>query len=190
MVPVLAALEAGAPVVQVRAKRLTDRELYELACRIAERCAAHGALCLVNDRVDVARAVGAAGAHVGDDDLPVAAARTALGPGLVLGATARGPQAARAHEAAGADYVGVGPAFRTTTKDGLPAPIGASGVGAVASAIGLPVIAVGAVTAAQVPELLGAGAYGVAVVSAVSEADDPHAATEELLRAIERASAS
>ena len=184
---VQSAVAAGAPVVQVRAKGRPDAELYELACRVADLCAASGASCIVNDRPDVALAVGAAGAHVGRDDLPVAAARRVLGPARVLGATARDAATARGHETSGASYLGVGPAYATTTKAGLPAPLGPDGVGAVAAAVQIPVIAVAAVTADRVAPLLEAGAYGVAVISAVSDADDPARATEALLRAIDAA---
>ncbi len=184
---VAAALAAGAPVVQVRAKALPDRTLYDLAGRVADLCARHDAACIVNDRPDVALAVGAAGVHVGADDLPVAAARRVLGPDRELGATARDTAAARAAERDGASSLGVGPAYATTTKAGLPAPIGADGVGRVAAAVAIPVIAVAAVTAARIPELLAAGAYGVAVVGAVSEADDPAGATEDLLAALDAA---
>ena len=184
---VRAALDAGAPVVQVRAKDRTDAELYDLACRVAELCAAHDALCVVNDRPDVALAVDAGGVHVGDRDLPVAAARRVLGPDRVLGATARAVDTAVSHEAAGASYLGVGPAYATTTKVGLPAPLGPNGVGAVAAAVAIPVVAVAAITAARVAPLLATGAYGVAVISAVSDADDPGRATEALLRAIDGA---
>ena len=182
-----AALRAGAPAVQVRGKDLTDRELYELTCRVAERCAAHGATCVVDDRVHVAQAAGVAGVHVGDHDLPVDAVRGLLGPEAVLGATARDPMTARAHEAAGATYLGVGPAYATSTKAGLPAPIGTDGVGRVARAVSIPVIAIAGVTAGRVSELLAAGAYGVAVIGALSDADNPFAATEHLLRAIDKA---
>ena len=184
---VSAALDAGAPVVQVRGKQLTDRDLYELAGRVAELCKAQGALCVVNDRPDVALAVGAGGAHVGADDLPVAAARRVLGPRRVLGATARDVATARAHEADGASYLGVGPAYATATKAGLPDPLGASGVGAIAGAVQIPVVAVAAVTPARVGELIAAGAHGVAVISAISDADDPGAATAALLQALEAA---
>jgi len=184
---VAAALDAGAPVVQVRAKAWTDADVYELACRVADLCAAHGATCVVNDRPDVAVAVDAAGAHVGEDDLPVAAARRVLGPSRVLGATAREPTTALAHEAAGASYLGVGPAYATTTKAGLPAALGPDGVGAVAAAVTIPVVAVAAVTTKRVAPLLEAGAYGVAVISAVSDAADPARATEALLQAIDAA---
>ena len=182
-----AALEAGAPVVQVRAKGQTDAALYELACRVADLCAAHDACCIVNDRPDVALAVGAGGAHVGSDDLPVAAARRVLGPAGLLGATARDPVTAIAHEAAGASYLGVGPAYATTTKTGLPAPLGPDGVGAVAAAVRIPVVAVAAVTADRVATLLAAGAYGIAVISAVSDAENPARATEVLLAALDAA---
>jgi thiamine-phosphate pyrophosphorylase len=182
---VSAALDAGAPVVQVRGKQLTDRELYELAGRVAELCAAHGALCVVNDRPDVALAVDAGGVHVGADDLPVPAARRVLGPCRVLGATARDVATARSHEAAGASYLGVGPAYATTTKSGLPDPLGPAGVGAIARAVQIPVVAVAAITPARVGELLAAGAHGVAVISAISDAEDPGAATAALLRALE-----
>ncbi len=184
---VSAALDAGAPVIQVRGKELTDRELFCLAERVAALCADRGALCVVNDRADVALAVDAGGVHVGAEDLPVRAARRVLGPGPVLGATARDAATARAHEAAGASYLGVGPAYATTTKAGLPDPLGPAGVGAVAHAVEIPVVAVAAVTPDRVEELIAAGAHGVAVISAVSESDDPGAATAALLRALEAA---
>lgn len=182
---VRAALVAGAPVVQVRAKGGTDRERYAFAREVVVLCRAAGARCLVNDRVDIALAAGADGTHVGADDLPVAAVRRIAGPGHVVGGTARDPQQAAALVAAGADYLGVGPAFATSTKDGLPDPIGPAGVAAVAAAVAVPVVAIGGVTAARVPELLAAGAHGVAVVSAVSGAPDPAAATRALLAALD-----
>ncbi|WP_089155240.1 thiamine phosphate synthase [Micromonospora sp. NBS 11-29] len=187
----LAVLRAALPVaraelvVQVRVKDdATDREAYELACRVVEACRPYGASCLVNDRLHVALAVGAAGGHVGADDLPVAAARRVLGVDAVLGATARAPDTARAAIAAGASYLGVGPCHATTTKAGLPAPIGADGVRAVTGAVTVPVIAIGGVTAEAVPALRAAGAYGVAVVGALSAAADPAHATAGLLRAL------
>ncbi|HEY8473873.1 MAG TPA: thiamine phosphate synthase [Natronosporangium sp.] len=181
-----AALAAGAPVIQVRvADDATDREAYELAARIKALCDQHGATCLVNDRLHVALAVGADGAHVGADDLPVDAARRVLGPTAVLGATCRDPASARAAVAAGASYLGVGPAYRTSTKDGLPEPLGPAGIGAVAAAVPeTPVIAIGGVTADRVPPLLAAGAYGVAVIGAVSGAPDPAAAVRDLLHSL------
>ncbi|GHJ14846.1 MULTISPECIES: thiamine phosphate synthase [unclassified Micromonospora] len=172
-------------VVQVRVTDdATDREAYELARRVVEACRPYGTCCLVNDRLHVALAVGAAGGHVGADDLPVAAARRVLGVDAVLGATAREPGTARSAVAAGASYLGVGPCHATATKPGLPAPIGPDGVRAVTDAVTVPVIAIGGVTAAAVPALRAAGAYGVAVVGALSEAADPAHATAELLGAL------
>jgi thiamine-phosphate pyrophosphorylase len=108
-----------------------------------------------------------------------------LGPGAVLGVSCRDPVAAKAAVAAGASYLGVGPAYRTATKAGLPEPIAPEGVAAVVAAVPeTPVIAIGGVTADRVGELRAAGAYGVAVVGAVSDAADPAAATRELLRAL------
>lgn len=174
-------LGAGAPCVQVRAKGLDDPDWYALAAAVAVRCRDAGALCIVNDRVDIARAAGAHGVHVGEDDLPVAAARRAAGEELLLGATARDPaQAARA-VADGADYLGVGPVFATTTKDGLPDAIGLDRLRAVAAAVDVPVIGIAGVTADRVPSVLATGAHGVAVVSAVTAADDPAGAVRTLL---------
>ena len=170
--------------VQVRVEDdVTDRSAYELTREILARCRAHDVVCLVNDRLHVALATGADGGHVGADDLPVAAAGRVLGPAAVLGATCRSPGSARLAVAAGATYLGVGPAFTSSTKDGLPDPLGPAGVGAVARAVPrTPVIAIGGVTADRVPELLAAGAHGVAVVAAV--AADPERATADLLQAL------
>ncbi len=147
-------------------------------------CAAAGALTVVDDRPDIAVAVGAGGTHLGAHDLPLDAARRVVGRGHVLGGTARDPGLAQALVAAGADYLGVGPAYATSTKDGLPDALGAAAVGAVAAAVDVPVIAIGGVTVDRVPELLAAGAHGVAVVAALSDAADPAAATRALLAAL------
>ena len=181
---VRAALSAGAPVVQVRAKDLTDRALYDLAVRVREACDETGATCVVDDRPDIAVAVGAAGTHLGALDLPLAAARRVVGAEHLLGGTAREPVSGQALVGEGASYLGVGPAYDTTSKDGLPSAIGPVGVGAVAAAVDVPVIAIGGVTVDRVPELMAAGAWGVAVISAISDAADPAAATRDLLRAV------
>jgi len=172
-------------VVQVRVEdSASDREAYELAVRTTELCAEAGATCLVNDRLHVALAVGAAGGHVGADDLPVTVARRVLGPAAVLGATVREPATAADAVTAGASYLGVGPCHATTTKEDLPPPIGPAGIRAVAEAVDVPVIAIGGVTVERVPALLAAGAYGVAVVGAVSSAADPARAVAALLGAL------
>jgi thiamine-phosphate pyrophosphorylase len=182
---VAAALAAGADTIQVRVTdATTDRNAFDLATRVLDLCRSHRVTCLVNDRLHVALAVGADGGHVGADDLPVPAARRILGPRAILGATARDPETARRAVADGASYLGVGPAYRTSTKDGLPDPIGPAGVAAVARAVPVPVIAIGGVTVAAVAGLRGVGAHGVAVVGAVNDAPDPAAATAALLGAL------
>ncbi|GAA3910829.1 thiamine-phosphate synthase [Amorphoplanes auranticolor] len=172
--------------IQVRVEDdVSDRDAYDLADAVLELCRPYGVLCLVNDRLHVALAVGADGGHVGAADLPVAVARKVLGPVGVLGATCRDVAAARAARRAGASYLGVGPAFATATKTGLPNPLGPATVGAVAAAVpDTPIVAIGGVTAGNARSLIGAGAAAVAVVGAVAAAADPARATEDLLRAI------
>ncbi|HEX5543550.1 MAG TPA: thiamine phosphate synthase [Micromonospora sp.] len=180
-----AAAATGELVVQVRGEdSATDREAYDLATRVVAECAGTDVTCLVNDRLHIALAVDGAGGHVGADDLPVEAARRVLGPSAILGATARTAEAGRAAVDAGASYLGVGPCYVTSTKDGLPGPIGPAGIAAVAESVTVPVIAIGGVTAARVPELRSAGAYGVAVVAALSDAADPGRVTADLLGAL------
>ncbi|GAA1409696.1 thiamine phosphate synthase [Catellatospora coxensis] len=187
---VRAALNVATPdlVVQFRpADDWTDRLAYELANQIVALCRPVGVPVLVNDRLHVALAAGAAGGHVGADDLPVPAARRLLGVPAVLGATSRLPATALRAVGDGADYLGVGPCYATSTKDGLPVSIGPEGLRAVARQVaGTPIIAIGGITAARVPDLLAAGAHGVAVIGAVSDAADPSRAVAELLAAVAR----
>jgi thiamine-phosphate pyrophosphorylase len=170
----------GPVAVQVRVKT-DDRSAYALTVAALALCRAAGALCLVDDRVGVALAAGADGVHVGADDLPVDAVRRVLGPAAVVGATCRNPAEARAAVAAGATYLGVGPAFATTSKSGLPGPIGIEGVAAVVRAVpGTPVIAIAGITPERVVLL---DSYGVAAISAVSA--EPAGATVAFLSALD-----
>ncbi|MDE0805266.1 MAG: thiamine phosphate synthase [Acidimicrobiales bacterium] len=171
----------GAPLVQVRTKGVDDRGRLELAAAVVRAARSAGATCLVNDRVDIALAAGADGVHVGKDDLPAASARRLLGAGAVVGATCRNAEDARRAEGEGASYVGVGPVYGTSTKTGLPDPIGPRGIEAVAAAVDIPVIGISGVTAANAGAVLDAGAWGVAVVAAVYRADDSLAALHELM---------
>jgi thiamine-phosphate pyrophosphorylase len=183
--PVLdAALAAGLRCVQVRDKTHTDRWLYELTRRVVERAEPYDATVLVDDRADIALAAGADGVHVGADDVPVVEVRRMLGAEAVVGATARTPETARTAEADGATYLGVGPAYATATKTGLPAPLGPDRVGAVAAAVAIPVVAIAGIGTRQAAELRGVGVHGVAVVSAICAAPDPGAATAELLASV------
>ena len=179
-----AVLAAGAPAIQVRVKGATDREHLAVARAIVARCRAARAMCVVNDRVDLALAAGADGVHLGLTDLPIAAARELAGDRLLIGGTARDPATARRLVDEGADYLGVGPTYATSTKDGLPAPLGPEGVAAVAAAVAVPVIAIAGITLDLVTEVLATGAHGVAVVGAVVDALDPAAATRSFVEAL------
>jgi thiamine-phosphate pyrophosphorylase len=179
-----AALGSGARCVQVRAKGLDDRHHLGFAREVVARCRRVGALCLVNDRVDLALASGADGVHLGATDLPVAAARELAGDRLLIGGTARDPATAAELVAEGADYLGAGPLFVTSTKDGLPAPIGFDRLAAIVRAVDVPVVGISGITADRVPAVLAAGAHGVAVTAAITSAPDPAAATAALLAAL------
>ncbi|MQM24974.1 thiamine phosphate synthase [Glycomyces sp. NEAU-7082] len=182
---VAAALAAGARLVQVRPEdHYSDRAAFDFAASVAALCEAHGAVCLVNDRVHIAQAVGADGVHLGAEDLPVDAARRILPADAIIGGTCRDPESARAARRAGATYLGVGPVWGTTTKAGLPQPIGLDGLAAVCEAVDLPVIAIGGITAERAALCREAGAHGVAVVGAIAGAPDPAAATADLLAAV------
>jgi thiamine-phosphate pyrophosphorylase len=182
-----AALEAGAPTLQVRLKTGSDGDRFRLARAIGERCRAAGATCLVNDRADLAVAIDADGVHVGADDLPVRVVRRIVGPGALVGGTARDPAGGQRLVGEGADYLGVGPTFATVSKAGLPDPIGVAGVAAVVAAVDVPVIAIAGITADRVEDVLAAGAWGVAVIGAVADSPDPHTATHDLMLAVTKA---
>lgn len=177
-------VRAGVDAIQVRDKAADDRTLFAFVAAVLDAVGPLGVRVLVNDRVDLALATGADGVHLGLTDLPVAAARS-LGPELLIGATCRSRTDAVAAARDGADFVGVGPVFTTTTKIGLPEPIGPDGLGAVAGV--LPMIAVAGLDAARVPGVLAVGAHGVAVAGAVARAPDPIAAAEEIATALRAA---
>lgn len=176
-----ALLQAGAPLVQVRTKAVDDRTRLRAASGVMRSARTTGATCLVNDRVDIALAAGADGVHVGTDDLPATVARRLLGPDLIVGATCRNAEDARRAEGEGASYLGVGPVFATSTKTGLPEPMGPRGVEAVAAAVDVPVIAISGISVDNAAAVLDAGAWGVAVVGAVYGADDPVASLRQLM---------
>ena len=179
---VRAALRGGAPAIQLRMKDAPAREMTELARAFLAETRAAGALLFVNDRVDVALAAGAHGAHVGQDDLPVAAARGIAPPGFLLGVSAETAELARAAEADGADYVGVGPVYATGSKADAGDAVGVERIAEVAAAVRIPVVAIGGISIANAPPILRAGATGVAVISAVMRAEDPEAAARALLK--------
>lgn len=178
----VAAAQAGAGVVQVRAKDASTRELLALARAVAEAvvAAAPATRVVVDDRADVAYAARQTGApvhgvHLGQDDLPVGAARALLGPDAVIGLTTGTLALVEASRdvASLIDYVGAGPFRHTPTKDSGRPALGLRGYPALVAASAVPVIAIGDVTAADVPALRGTGVAGVAMVRAVMHAEDP-----------------
>ena len=177
-------LAAGAPCIQLRSKDRDDASLHRLAVEVVTRCRAAGAVCIVNDRADVAVAVGADGVHVGAADLPVAAVRRVVGEELLVGATTRDAEQAARAVGDGADYLGVGPVFRSGTKRHLPDPIGPEGLAAVVAATEVPVLGIAGVTADRIDEVMATGAHGVAVTRGVTAATDPAAAVAQLLAAV------
>jgi len=184
------ALAAGAPCIQLRWKNAATREILELGRQLRAATLAAGALLLVNDRVDIAIALGADGAHLGDDDIPLEAARRIAPPGFLLGRSVDDAEQAEAAERGGADYVGVGPVFPTLSKGDTGDVIGEEGVREIRARVRLPVVGIGGIDAGSAGRVVAAGADGVAVISALMGAADPAAATREILRAIREGSRS
>ncbi len=192
LVPVArAAVDGGATLLQLRAKDAPTRAQIDAARAILE-ASGHRVPLLVNDRVDVALAAGADGVHVGHGDISAGEARAILGPDRIVGLTVHTADEAEAAEVAAIDYASVGGVFRTTTKTNPHPPIGIDGFSALARRLkerrpGLPVTAIAGITVERVGALVAAGADGVAVVSAVTGADDPAAAAGEVLAAVDAA---
>lgn len=179
---VRAAVAGGVTVVQLRAKGLAGRALVELGYELRRALAATGVPLLVNDRVDVAIACGAAGVHLGQEDMPVRLARALLGPEGTVGVSVNTPEEARRAETEGADYVGAGPAFATATKATDLPVLGPEGIGRIKGAVRIPVVAIGGIGPDNAAGLARAGADGIAVVSAVLGAPDARLAAEALRR--------
>jgi thiamine-phosphate pyrophosphorylase len=186
---VRAALRAGAPSIQLRGKDQPAREQVELARALLAETRAAGALLWVNDRLDVALAAGADGVHLGQDDLPLDAARRIVPAGFLVGISAETAELARVAERDGASYVGTGPVYATGSKADAGDAVGCERISEVARAVRIPVVGIGGIGAANAGEVVRAGAAGVAVISAVMRAADPEAATRDLLRAVRQSPA-
>jgi thiamine-phosphate pyrophosphorylase len=184
-----AVLEAGVRLVQFREKDLPDNELYVRAFAFCRRAQEAGALAIVDDRVDIALAVGADGVHLGQEDLPVAAARK-LAPELIVGASTHGLHEALAAQDAGAGYVNIGPIFSTQTKRVPTGVVGPEMIDAIRPHLQVPFTVMGGIKSHNVEEVLRRGAERVAVVTAVTAAPDVRAAAAELREIIRRHRAS
>lgn len=178
------AAAGGAGVIQYRDKDASPRVLFDTAREMLAICRAAGVPLVINDRPDIAMIVGADGVHLGQRDLPIAVARRLLGPGKLIGGSASTVQEAGKVERAGADYVGFGHIFATGSKTKAYPPRGLTTLREVCATVRIPVIAIGGITEASAEEAMAAGAYGVAVLSAVGGASDPEAATRTLGRLV------
>lgn len=183
---VAAAIRGGATIVQLRDKTATTRALIEQARALLTITRAAGVPLIINDRVDVALAVGADGVHLGVDDMPIADARRLLGPHAIIGGSPETPEDALRMQREGATYLGVGDVFGTPTKPDAGTPIGIAGLQRIIALVDIPVIGIGGITPANAADVIRAGASGIAVVSAVMGAEDPAAAAQTLRRIIDR----
>jgi thiamine-phosphate pyrophosphorylase len=184
---VAAAVKGGATLVQLRDKEAGGRALLEQARSLKALLDPLGVALIVNDRVDVAVAAGAAGCHVGQSDLPAAAARALLGPEPILGVSLDRVEQIAEIDPEIVDYVAHGPFAATATKPDAGAPVGAAGLAAVRARTRLPLVAIGGIDDGNAGEAVRAGADGIAVVSAIVAAADPEAASRQLLGAVETA---
>lgn len=176
------AISGGADTIQLRQKAGSTRELIETARQIQAVCRATGVTFIVNDRVDVALAVGADGVHLGQDDFPISLARKILGSDVIIGGSAGSLDEAQRCVMEGADYVGFGPVYETASKDDAGPAAGLDLLSQISRKIDLPVVAIGGITVGNMKNVIEAGAHGIAVISAVCCQDDPKEATRCLCR--------
>jgi len=181
-----AVLAAGTPLLQLRVKHEPTGRFVELARAVKAEADRHGALLLINDRADVAKLVGAGGVHLGQDDLPVHAAREILGPRAIIGfSTHTLAQAEAAAREGLADYLGFGPIYATSSKDN-PDPVqGLDGLRAVRSQLQMPLVAIGGITAATIADVLAAGADAVAMIGEIVRATDVTETARTLLERLQ-----
>lgn len=175
------ALEGGVTLVQYRTKTAASAEMYAEALQLQALCDSFKVPLIINDRLDIAMAVGAAGVHLGQDDLPCAAARKILGEDYIIGVSAHNPAEAKAALQSGADYLGCGAVFGTATKADVK-KLGTEGLTAICREKGLPVVGIGGVTADNYREVRAAGADGAAIVSGILAQPDIRATVRAIAR--------
>ncbi|RKU37569.1 thiamine phosphate synthase [Candidatus Poribacteria bacterium] len=180
------AITGGADTVQFRQKIGTTRELVQTAQEMQAICAQNGVPLIINDRADIALAVGAKGVHFGQDDMPVAIGRRILPAENIIGASARTEEKILAAISEGADYIGFGPIYGTTSKPDAENAKGLARLRRMCEIARCPVIAIGGITVDTAAEVIGAGAHGIAVISAVCAHPEPQVATAALLSEIQK----
>ena len=174
------ACRSGVTIVQLREKNLTTNQYYQLAKEVKEITEAYQVPLIIDDRLDVCLAVDAAGLHIGDDELPVSVARQVLGPDKILGVTAKTVKRALEAEEGGANYLGTGAIFPTTTKENAPITL-ISTLKTICQRVAIPVVAIGGLTSENIGQLIGTGIAGVAVVRDLMQAEDIEAKTQAFL---------
>ena len=174
------ACRSGVTIVQLREKNLTTNQYYQLAKKVKEITDAYQVPLIIDDRLDVCLAVDAAGLHIGDDELPVSVARKVLGPEKILGVTAKTVKRALEAETSGADYLGTGAIFPTTTKENAPITL-ISTLKTICQRVAIPVVAIGGLTSENIGQLIGTGIAGVAVVRDLMQAEDIEEKTQAFL---------
>lgn len=174
------ACRSGVTIVQLREKNLTTNQYYQLAKQVKEITDAYQVPLIIDDRLDVCLAVDAAGLHIGDDELPVSVARQVLGPDKILGVTAKTIKRALEAETSGADYLGTGAIFPTTTKENAPITL-ISTLKTICQTVAIPVVAIGGLTSENIDQLAATGIAGVAVVRDLMQAEDIEAKTQAFL---------
>jgi thiamine-phosphate pyrophosphorylase len=182
-----AAVQGGVTCVQLREKTCSTREFIEEALAIKEFLRSRKVPLIINDRVDVALAVGADGVHLGQKDMPLAAARAIVTDTMLIGISVESVADAVAAQGGGADYLGVSPIFATPTKTDTAAPLGLEGLQAIRRAVRIPLVGIGGLNRQTAAAVVRGGADGLAVVSAIVAADDPEQAARELVQAIRSA---
>ncbi|EGP67693.1 thiamine phosphate synthase [Streptococcus mitis] len=174
------ACRSGVTIIQLREKNLTTNQYYQLAKQVKEITDAYQVPLIIDDRLDVCLAVDAAGLHIGDDELPVSVARKVLGPEKILGVTAKTVKRALEAEEGGADYLGTGAIFPTTTKENAPITL-ISTLKTICQRVAIPVVAIGGLTSENIDQLIGTGIAGVAVVRDLMQAEDIETKTQAFL---------
>ena len=174
------ACRSGVTIIQLREKNLTTNQYYHLAKQVKEITDAYQVPLIIDDRLDVCLAVDAAGLHIGDDELPVSVARQVLGPEKILGVTAKTVKRALEAETWGADYLGTGAIFPTTTKENAPITL-ISTLKTICQTVAIPVVAIGGLTSENIDQLIGTGIAGVAVVRDLMQAEDIEAKAHAFL---------
>lgn len=174
------ACRSGVTIIQLREKNLTTNQYYQLAKQVKEITDAYQVPLIIDDRLDICLAVDAAGLHIGDDELPVSVARQVLGPEKILGVTAKTVKRALEAETSGADYLGTGAIFPTTTKENAPITL-ISTLKTICQMVAIPVVAIGGLTSDNIDQLAATGIAGVAVVRDLMQAEDIEAKTQAFL---------